>query len=93
MANERSYNTESEYEYGSRAGWWRLFRLFQKYGMNFTLYGVAQAVEENPDVAKRCVEEGHDVASQWVSPYPFSYNLTYILSCSFKHTLRYESKY
>jgi len=62
--NERNYNTESEYEYGSRAGWWRLFRLFQRYGMKFTLYAVAQAVEENPDVAKRCVEEGHDVASQ-----------------------------
>lgn len=62
--NERNYNTESEYEYGSRAGWWRLFRLFQRYGMKFTLYAVAQAVEENPAVARRCVEEGHDVASQ-----------------------------
>ncbi|OIW33469.1 glycoside hydrolase/deacetylase [Coniochaeta ligniaria NRRL 30616] len=73
--NERNYNTESEYEYGSRAGWWRLFRLFQKYGMKFTLYAVAQAVEENPDVARRCVEEGHDVAShayRWLDYHDFS---------------------
>lgn len=61
---ERDYHTESEYEYGSRAGFWRLFRLFNKYRMKFTLYAVAQAVEEQPEVATRCVEEGHDVASQ-----------------------------
>ncbi|KAB5558606.1 hypothetical protein GE09DRAFT_1173355 [Coniochaeta sp. 2T2.1] len=73
--NERNYNTESEYEYGSRAGWWRLFRLFQRHGMKFTLYAVAQAVEENPDVARRCVEEGHDVAShayRWLDYHDFS---------------------
>lgn len=62
--NERNYNTESEYEYGSRAGFWRLFRMFNKYKMKFTLYAVAQAVEEQPEVVTRCVEEGHDVASQ-----------------------------
>lgn len=62
--NERNYNAESEYEYGSRAGFWRMFRLFNKLRMKFTLYAVAQAVEEQPEVATRCVEEGHDVASQ-----------------------------
>ena len=62
--NERSMSGESEYEYGSRAGWWRLFRLFNDHKMKFTLYGVASAVEKNPVVAKRCVEEGHEVASQ-----------------------------
>lgn len=64
--NERNYNTESEYEYGSRAGFWRLFRMFNKYRMKFTLYAVGQAVEEQPEVVKRCVQEGHDVASQYV---------------------------
>lgn len=61
--NERSYNAESEYEYGSRAGWWRLWRLFERYRMKFTLYAVAQAVEQHPEVVARCVERGHDVAS------------------------------
>jgi len=62
--NERNVSVESEYEYGSRAGFWRLFRLFNDHKMKFTLYAVAQAVEENPAVVKRCVEEGHEIASQ-----------------------------
>ncbi|KAI9372840.1 hypothetical protein BJX61DRAFT_505466 [Aspergillus egyptiacus] len=73
--NERNYNCESEYEYGSRAGWWRLFRLFNAYKMKFTLYAVARAVEHNPEVATRCVQEGHDVAShayRWVNYHDFS---------------------
>ncbi|KAK4499178.1 hypothetical protein PRZ48_009691 [Zasmidium cellare] len=67
--NQRNYNVESEYEYGSRAGFWRLFRLFSKHSMKFTLYAVAQAIEQVPEVAKRCVEMGHDVAShgwRWI---------------------------
>ncbi|KAL2203375.1 polysaccharide deacetylase [Sarocladium strictum] len=72
--NERNYNIESEYEYGSRVGFWRLFRLFNKYAMKFTLYAVAQAVEKQPLVVKRCVEGGHDVAShayRWVDYHDF----------------------
>lgn len=72
--NERHYNVESEYEYGSRTGFWRLFRLFNKYNFKFTLYAVAQAVEQVPEVATRCVEEGHDVAShayRWVDYHDF----------------------
>lgn len=74
-ANERDYMTESEYEYGSRAGFWRLFRLFNKHGMKFTVYAVGQAAEANPEVIRRCVEEGHDVAShayRWIDYHDFS---------------------
>lgn len=72
--NERHYNVESEYEYGSRAGFWRLFRLFNKHDFKFTLYAVAQAVEQVPEVARRCMEEGHEVAShayRWVDYHDF----------------------
>lgn len=72
--NERHYNIESEFEYGSRAGFWRLFRMFNKYNFKFTLYAVAQAVEQAPEVATRCVEMGHDVAShayRWVDYHDF----------------------
>jgi len=62
--NERDYVGESEYEYGSRVGFWRLFRMFNKYGMKFTLFAVAQAAEFHPEVIQRCVDVGHDVASQ-----------------------------
>lgn len=37
--------------------------------MKFTLYAVGSAVEEQPEVAQRCVEEGHDIAShayRWI---------------------------
>lgn len=60
---ERAVNIESDYDYGSRAGVWRLFRLFNKHGMKYTLYAVGQALEKNPAVAKSSVENGHDVAS------------------------------
>ncbi|GKT82338.1 chitin deacetylase 1 [Colletotrichum tofieldiae] len=84
--NERNYNVESEYEYGSRAGFWRLFRLFNSRKMKFTLYAVAQAVEEQPEVAARCVEEGHDVAShayRWIDYHdvPVEKEKEYIRQC------------
>jgi len=56
-------NVESEYDYGARTGVWRLFRLFNKHDMKFTLYGVGKALEDNPAVGRSCVENGHDVAS------------------------------
>lgn len=49
--------------YGSRAGVWRLFRLFNKHGFKYTLYAVGQAIEKNPAVALSSVQNGHDVAS------------------------------
>lgn len=60
---ERAVNIESEYDYGARAGVWRLFRLFNKHNYKFTLYGVGKALEDNPAVGRSCVENGHDVAS------------------------------
>ncbi|KAL8349089.1 hypothetical protein RB601_002067 [Gaeumannomyces tritici] len=42
--NERDYSVESEYEYGSRAGFWRMFRLFSKHGLKFTLYAAGHDV-------------------------------------------------
>jgi peptidoglycan/xylan/chitin deacetylase (PgdA/CDA1 family) len=61
---ERNIGVESEFEYGSRVGFWRLFKMFNEYKMKFTLYAVAKACERNPQVPKRCVDMGHDVASQ-----------------------------
>jgi peptidoglycan/xylan/chitin deacetylase (PgdA/CDA1 family) len=67
--DERDYSGESEFEYGSRRGWWRIFKLFNDHKMKFTLYAVGSAVEEQPEAIKRCVEEGHDIAShayRWI---------------------------
>lgn len=59
----RYINAESEYEYGSRSGAWRILRLFKEFGWNYTTYAVAQAMEKNPSFAKACVREGHEIAA------------------------------
>lgn len=56
-------NAESEYEYGSRVGAWRLLRLFKEFNYHWTTYAVAQAFKVNPNFAKACVRDGHEVAT------------------------------
>jgi putative urate catabolism protein len=60
---------ESIYEYGSRAGLWRLLRLFEGRGLPLTIFAVAMALERNPDAAKAIVARGHEIAShgwRWI---------------------------
>jgi len=47
-------NIESIYEYGSRAGFWRLHRMFSERGIPVTIYGVAMALERNPKQLQQC---------------------------------------
>lgn len=66
---ERAINVESDYEYGSRVGIWRMLNLFEAYGMPITCYAVGQALEKNPDVAKALQSGGHEIAShayRWI---------------------------
>ena len=67
--NARHMNMESLYEYGSRAGFWRLHRLFQKHQMPATVFAVALALKKNPQAAKAMVDAGWEVAShglRWI---------------------------
>ena len=54
----RHVNMESIYEYGSRAGFWRLMRMFAERRLPLTVFGVAMAMQRNPDAvasnSKRC---------------------------------------
>src|SRR4029453_11980742 len=59
----RHMNMESIYEYGSRAGLWRLWRLFGERGMPLTVYGVAMALERNPEAVAAMKEAGWEIAS------------------------------
>lgn len=66
----RDINMETQYEYGARAGFWRILRLFQERGLHFTCYGVGLALERNPAVARAMVEAGHEIAShgyRWIN--------------------------
>ena len=65
----RHMSMESMYEYGSRAGFWRLHRLFQRYKLPVTVYGVAMAMERNPDVVSAMLEADWEIAShgyRWI---------------------------
>ena len=48
---KRDLIVESIYEYGSRAGFWRLMRLFEERGIKITVFGAALALERNPAAA------------------------------------------
>jgi len=65
----RHMSMESMYEYGSRAGFWRLHRLFQRYKLPVTVYGIAMAMERNPDVVNAMLEANWEIAShgyRWI---------------------------
>ena len=71
----RHMNMESIYEYGSRAGFWRLWRLFTERGMPVTVYGVAMALERNPEAVAAMREAGWEIAShglRWIEYRDFS---------------------
>ena len=58
----RHLSMESMYEYGSRAGVWRILREFAKRNMPLTVFGVAAALERNAEVTKAFCELGHEIA-------------------------------
>jgi putative urate catabolism protein len=65
----RDLSTESIFEYGSRAGFWRILRLFNERNMKFTSWAVGRALELNPIAGKAMAESGHEVAShgyRWI---------------------------
>jgi len=65
----RHISMESLYEYGSRAGFWRLHKLFQEKKIPITIFGVGMALEKNPEICKAIKEAGYEVAShgwRWI---------------------------
>jgi putative urate catabolism protein len=58
----RHMSMESIYEYGSRAGVWRIMREFEKRGLPLTVFGVSMALERHPDLTRAFVELGHEIA-------------------------------
>ena len=66
---QRHWNMESIYEYGARAGFWRLHRLFTKKKVPVTVYGVATALMRAPEQVRAMQEAGWEIAShglKWV---------------------------
>ncbi len=70
----RDLLNESMFEYGSRVGVWRLFRLLDKYDIKSTFFSCALAVERNPEVGKEIARRGHEVCGhgyRWEEYYAF----------------------
>ncbi|MGY6703616.1 allantoinase PuuE [Roseinatronobacter sp.] len=66
---QRHWNMESIYDYGARAGFWRLHRLFTARGLPITIYGVATALARNPEQVAAMKAADWEIAShglKWV---------------------------
>jgi allantoinase len=66
----RHMSMESLYEYGSRAGVWRVLRAFERRQLPLTIFAVAVAIRRNPEVAAAFKELGHEIAChglRWLS--------------------------
>jgi allantoinase len=67
---DRHLSMESIYEYGSRAGVWRLLREFEQRGLPLTIFGVSMALERHPELTQAFVELGHEIAChgwRWIN--------------------------
>jgi allantoinase len=69
LLGQRNMNIESMYEYGSRAGFWRIHRLFTQRGLPLTVFGVAMAMARNPEAVKAMLQADWEIAShglRWI---------------------------
>jgi putative urate catabolism protein len=67
---DRHMSMESLYEYGSRAGFWRVLRTFGRRDLPLTVFGVATAMARNPAATAAVVAAGHEIAGhglRWLS--------------------------
>jgi len=69
LPNQRHMNMESIFEYGARAGFWRLHRLFVERQLPVTIFGVAMALQRNPEVVAAMQAADWEIAShgyRWI---------------------------
>ncbi|HEX5342832.1 MAG TPA: allantoinase PuuE [Duganella sp.] len=68
--SNRHMSMESLYEYGSRAGLWRLLRMFEERKLPLTIFGVSMALKRHPEAVAACKELGHEIAChglRWIT--------------------------
>jgi len=66
----RHMSMESLFEYGSRAGLWRVLRAFERRALPLTVFGVARALQRHPEAVAAYLELGHEIAAhglRWIS--------------------------
>jgi putative urate catabolism protein len=68
--SNRHMSMESLYEYGSRAGLWRLLRMFEERKLPLTVFGVSMALKRNPEAVAAFQQLGHEIAChglRWIT--------------------------
>lgn len=60
--NDRHMSMESLYEYGSRAGFWRIYNYFSEHRIPATVFGVSMALQRNPDAVRAMLEADWEIA-------------------------------
>jgi len=69
LANLRNISVETQYEYGTRAGWWRLHRMFTERNLPVTIFGIAKSLEKNPEAVAAMKAADYEIAShglRWI---------------------------
>ncbi len=69
LHNIRNISVETQYEYGTRAGWWRLHRMFTQRKLPVTIFGIAKSLEKNPEAVAAMKEADYEIAShglRWI---------------------------
>ena len=67
---DRHLSMEGIYEYGSRAGVWRILREFEKRKLPLTVFGISMALERHPEVTQAFIDLGHEIAChgwRWIN--------------------------
>jgi putative urate catabolism protein len=75
LVGRRHMSMESCYEYGSRSGFWRLYRLFVDRQIPVTVYGIAMALARNPEAVAAMLAANWEIAShgyRWIDYKDFS---------------------
>ncbi|HEY1723200.1 MAG TPA: allantoinase PuuE [Magnetospirillaceae bacterium] len=70
FVGQRHMNMESIYEYGSRAGFWRLHRMFTQRNLPVTVYAVGMAMERHPEIVKAMMDAKWEIAThgwRWIN--------------------------
>src|SRR5882724_6979547 len=69
LQNARNLNVESNFEYGSRVGFWEIMRILRERRVDATIYAVGMALERNPEAVAQIVDSGFEVAchgQRWI---------------------------
>ena len=69
VPGKRNPLAESAFEYGSRVGVWRVLRIFEEFDVRMSIFGVATALERNPEATQAFVELSHEIVShgyRWI---------------------------